>query len=259
MQSARVVFVGVMIGLLAGTAGAQGAGWWGRLYTAREVSLHELLGKPGAWRQRSVELTVTFESVTEPGKAYHTRFDGSHHLALAVWDGDAALWEEAVYDRPFKRLFVPRDSEAAGRMAEAPRYSRWRVRARVEAVLRGEPWLEVQSVEPLPEALTEGALIRIVKGRMLSGLRRHAAAVVEFRAADAPTLPLRTRVFIMREEARCLEHADRVPEALARAREAADLAPTDAPLQGLVARLQALAGPDPVPVSDDGEESGDGS
>jgi hypothetical protein len=256
MRTARIGLSAALLGLLAGSAGAQATGWWGALYSAREVTLGELLGQPGAWRQRSVEFTLTFESVTEPGQAYHTRFDGSRHLTLAVWDGDAALWEEAIYDRPFKHLFVPRDSEPARRMAEALRYSRWRVRARVEEVLRGEPWLEVSSAELLPEILTEGALIRIVKGRMLCGLRRTAAAAAEFRAADAPTLPTSVRVYVMREEARCLERDQRLPEALARAREAVVLAPADAQSQALLARLQALAGPGPVPVSDDGGGAG---
>src|SRR5262249_17410180 len=112
-----------------------------------------------------------------------------------------------AYESDFPYLFVRRDGADFRLVNGAAIYDRFAVTAVVRDVIKGKPWIEVTSVRKLPEKMSEGSLVHLVKGLTLRDHRRFEAAAREFEAAGADTLPLNVRLLGMREGAFALLYA----------------------------------------------------
>lgn len=182
-------------------------GWWDDVFTERSVTLAKVLASPDAYRDVPISFTVQFHQVSKTGPSFFTRFDPDSWLGFSAWAEDAALWEKKAYETDFPYLFVRRDGPDLRTVNAAAIYDRFTLAAVVRDVIKGKPWIEVTSVRRLPEKMSEGSLVHLVKGLTLRDHRRFEAAAREFGAADCETLPLQVRLLGMREEAFALLHA----------------------------------------------------
>ncbi|HMS15370.1 MAG TPA: hypothetical protein PKA37_00930 [Planctomycetota bacterium] len=226
MPSRRLI--AVLIALLPSAVSAQGGGWWDDLFAAKRLTLSELVKDPVTYRGSEVILTVQIKGKEKIEETFLTSIQDAKHLRLSVWSEDAALWDKDVHDRPFTRIFAVRSSAAAERLKQAPLYSRFRISGRVIEVIKGEPWIEVATADPIPLQIDEPTLIHLVKARTLKNINRLTAAAVEFRSADHEGLPLAVRTMTMREEAECFHRIGKSDYALGRLRDALKLLPDEA-------------------------------
>jgi hypothetical protein len=187
-------------------------GWWDDAFTEKEVALSKVLASPEAWRDVPVSFVVQFHQIGKAGTSFYTRFESDTWLNFSGWADDCALWEKRAFESDFPHLFVRRDAADCRVVSSASVYDRLAVSGIVRDVIKGRPWIEVTSVRPLLEKMTEASLVRLVKGLTLRDHRRFDAAAREFEAADADTLPVSVRIFGMREHAYALLNA-RKPKA----------------------------------------------
>jgi hypothetical protein len=182
-------------------------GWWDDVFTERTVTLTKVLASPDAYRDLPINFTVQFHQIAKTGPSFFTRFEPDSWLGFSAWSEDAPLWEKKAYENDFPHLFVRRDGADFRTVNGAAIYDRFSVSGVVRDVIKGKPWIEVTSVRRLPEKMSEGSLVHLVKGLTLRDHRRFDAAAREFQAADADTLPLQVRLLGMREEAFALLNA----------------------------------------------------
>ncbi|HYC78171.1 MAG TPA: hypothetical protein VEI02_11145 [Planctomycetota bacterium] len=219
---------------------AAASGWWDDVFVDRAATLTDVLAAPESFRGAIFRADVQFRRTVKPPEAYHTKFDGARWLCFAAWPDEASLWDARAFEADHPYFFVRRDAPEAGVLAEAQVYARFTARARIVETLKGRPWIEVLSLEPLPGRLTEACLIRMVKGLRLRDLRKFEAAADEFAAADDAALPGRIRVAALRERAECLRTSGRLRAAVDVLETALRLAPDDAALGALLVETRAV-------------------
>jgi hypothetical protein len=224
-------------------------GWWDDVFTDRETTLGKILAAPEAWRGVPASFVVQFR---QPGRAepsFFTKFDPDQWLSFVVWPDEAALWEKKAYDDDFRHLFVKRTGPEAKVVGSAGIYDRMAVTGVVRDVIKGRPWIEVTSLRRLPEKLTEGSLVHLVKGLMFRDHRRFDAAAREFEAADGEGLPLQVRLVGMREHAFALLNAKEPEAAEERLLAALALDPENSETAVALADLRERARRMPKPAS----------
>ncbi|MAG58546.1 MAG: hypothetical protein CMJ83_19835 [Planctomycetes bacterium] len=226
----------LMVLVLASVVGAQSpdstkdkrsGGWWDDLLEDRTLPLAKILAHPAALRGQTVRFVFQFHGPTQCANPYHTKFETDWYQNLSGWTNEAPLWSKDVYRKPFRNLFVKRGTEAERDLATAKEYARFVAVGEVTEIIRGEPWIEITGVEPLPTRLNEPALVHLVKGFMLKKLRRWDAAASAFRAADDASIPERVRAMAIREEAMALSEAGKTSLALSRIETALRVSPKD--------------------------------
>jgi hypothetical protein len=167
----------------------------------RSVQLSKVLGSPEAWRDVPASFVIQFRSLGKSGPSFFTRFEPDQWLSFVAWPDEAPLWDKKAYDTDVPHLFVRRGSTEAKTIGSAGIYDRFVVSGIVRDVIKGKPWIEITALKKLPEKITEGSLVHLVKGLTLRDHRRYDGAAKEFEAVDADTLPLQVRLVGMREHA----------------------------------------------------------
>jgi hypothetical protein len=230
-------------------APAHSGGWWDDVFMERSTRLGAILAEPEAWRGVPATFVVQFREPAKADRAFFTKFEPDQWIAFAAWADEAPLWVKKDYDEDFRHLFVRRHGPEAKAIAMAARYDRFVVSGVVREVLKGRPWIEVTSLRRLPEKITEGSLVRLVKGLMLRDHRRFEAAAREFAAADGDTLPLAVRLVGMREHAVALLNAKDTVAAEERMLAALALDPANPETAEALAMLRERAKQMPRPAS----------
>jgi hypothetical protein len=182
-------------------------GWWDDVFSERSVTLGVVLASPEVWRDVPVSFVFQFRQPAKAGPSFFTKFEPDQWLNFVAWPDEAPLWEKKAFDSDFPHLFIRRDSPDAKVVGAAAIYDRFLASAVVRDVIKGKPWIEVTAVRKLPEKISEGSLVHLVKGLTLRDHRRFEAAAREFEAADGDTLPVSVRLVGMREHALALLNA----------------------------------------------------
>jgi len=173
-----------------------------------DVALGELRANPMRFLGRRVRFVLQLDETAEAWNPYFSRFGPADWIAIQGWSDEAFTWEADVFESPAKRLFVRRSSRLVALVRRTPRYGRFRVTARVREVFADEPWLEVESLEPLREAVGEGTILHV--GRALALIERgeRELALSQLGRAKAAPLPPHARAEIERLEEECRRSGD---------------------------------------------------
>ncbi len=215
------------------------------------MELSRVLAQPDRFRDTPLSFVIQFRQLGRHEQAFFTKFDPENWQSLVAWPDDSPLWEKKAYESDFRQLFVKRGSPEARAFAQATPYKRFRISGTITHVLKGQPWIEVTSVEDVPGQVTEASLVHLVKGLLLRDLRRFESAAREFQAADAETLPKQVRLLCIREEALAILEAGRPAAAEKRLLAAFAIAPEDPTSSVALAHIRAAAArsPEDVPVA----------
>lgn len=187
-----------------------------------------------AWREiesdasrllgRRVRFVVQLQGAVERWNAYRSRFGPRTHSAFQGWADEQFLWLRDEFDAPRVRVFARAGSSEAGRLAAAPKYTRFEIEGTVRELFLAEPWIEIEHVELLLEHVTDGDLIHASRAIELIERDAWTLALAELDQAAAGNLPVHLSREIERLRAGCRAAAtpplERAPRALP-AREAA--------------------------------------
>ena len=255
----RPLLASIFVALLAVEAAAQAptsrpvarpstAGWWDDAFEEPRVALAEALRFPQRFRGRTIRVDVQFSRNTVAGDAFHTKFRSDSWMNFAAWADEARLWLPAEARSEHAFFFIRRASADAAAVRDAPRYSRFTLRIRVDDAIKGVPWVEVMSATPLVGRMNEASLMRLDRAVKLREARRYRAAAEEFLIADDPSLPVRARVAVQTQRVDCLESAGDRRGAFEAISAARLVAPDDVGVASTYARLRAAlrSGADPV-------------
>jgi hypothetical protein len=153
------------------------------------VALSKLAIDAPLWLGRRVRFVVQLKGERAAWNPYLTRFGAADWASFEGWPDELFLWEKAAFDAPFTRLFVDRASDLVEVLRGAETYRRFHVVAAVREVFLGDPWLEVQELEPLVEFVSEGTLIAVGRAEELAERGEIALALDQLERAKAAPLP----------------------------------------------------------------------
>ena len=168
-----------------------------------EVEMDELLARPTTFVGQVRRLPATFARWSEGWNPFLTRFGPDDYRAFETWSDAQFLWEGDSARKPALRLFVRRASAMEWALEEVEPHTRFEFTVAVREVFAGEPWCEVLTVRPLPEALNEGALVHAERAYKAMELRQWRRAEAELERALAAPLPQKVRAELERLRAIC--------------------------------------------------------
>lgn len=215
--------------------------WWSDVLDHETVPLAKILENPAGFRGLEVAFVMQFHRLGTIDNPFYTPFEKESYVNFSCWGDEMPLWDKDVYKNDFPYLFVERNTELSQMITKARLYDRMVVVARIEAIFRGKPWIEVVSIEPLEESMTEPALVHLVKAFTLKRVRRWDAAAAEFQLSCAPGLPDPIKVMSLREQGLCLAAADRCEDAVEPLQKALLLSPKDPELARLCKQVKERA------------------
>jgi hypothetical protein len=151
------------------------------------VDLAELRAQPAAWIGQRISCVAQLAPLSGSFESLETGFDALHWRRFAFWSEGQRPWRAADFGDPAPYLFAPVGSTPALQLEAAGDYSAVRLIGSVEAVCLGEPWVRIEALEVLPQAIGAGAVLHASRAFDLleQGQRRLALAELE-RALAAP-------------------------------------------------------------------------
>jgi len=173
------------------------------LGTPASVPLETLLAEPTAWLGRSVRFSFQFHSAPASWNPYLTRFGTRDYVAAIAWCDDQLLWDADEFDNPRALLFARRGSEAGTILSDAAVYGRYEAFGRVVQVFLDNPWIEIASLERLPEEIGEGAILHATRALRSMERGEWKLALQDIGRAEASNLPPRAREALARMRERC--------------------------------------------------------
>lgn len=152
---------------------------------------------------RRVRFVVQLQGTVERWHAYRSRFGPRTHTAIQGWADEQFLWLRDEFDAPRVRVFARAGSPEAGRLAAAPKYTRFAVEGTVRELFLAEPWIEIDHVELLLEHVTDGDLIHASRGIELIERDAWRYALAELDQVAGGNLPQHAEREIERLRAGC--------------------------------------------------------
>ncbi len=191
----------------AGAAGDESGGEAVDPYApAREATpttLGDLRKDPAAWLGMRVRFTVQFHSRLEDWNPLLTRFGSTDWVAFSAWADEDFTWEAFVFDNPMERLFARRGGAADELLGDALSYERFEVVAIVREVFLGDPWIEVESLQPLFELVNEGTILHVGRAYGFAREEQWDLAIDQFERAKSAPIPTAARAELDRKIAEC--------------------------------------------------------
>ena len=167
------------------------------------VGLSELRAHPTLWLGREARFVLQFDAPRKDRDAPFGGMDSSTHWAFRAWGDEQPLWDAEEFADPGTRLFVRLGSPAEMRLRVARRFERFEAHGRVRQVLAGEPWIEIDTVHRLSEAVGEGSLIHATRALRLVEEGHWFLAADQFDRSLAARLPQPARVELERLRDEC--------------------------------------------------------
>jgi len=175
---------------------------------ARATTLVELGANPGKWLGEPVEFTLQVRELSEHWNPYLSRFEPVRWLGLSAWADEVFTWDTASYDAPATRLFARRGGELEAVLRAARPFQRFHATALVREHFLSEPWLELTSLERLPEEVGEGTILHVTRARELVFEGAFDLALDQYERARAAPLPPHALAAILEEELATREARD---------------------------------------------------
>lgn len=168
-----------------------------------DATLETLHEEPADWLGRRVRFVLQHHSTPAGWDPGLTRFGSVEYLALLAWTDRQLPWLAEEHQDPHALMFVRRGSALEGTVSEARTYQRFEAVGRVAQVFLGRPWIELESLERLPEEVGEGAVLHA--SRALGSMRTGSwkLALEDLRRASASNLPRHAREELQRLTERC--------------------------------------------------------
>ncbi len=168
-----------------------------------DTSVVALLGRPVAHTQTGVRFRATFCGVTDIYDRESSWFRPERHIAIAVWDERAKLWDPEVRADVLTTLYVDRDQVSQDSIEAMRRYQIVDITGRVRDVINGLPMIEVVSIAPVvdakertPGAFTAQAIWQVEQAVQLSADGAYDLAEDRFAAGLAADLTAAARADI---------------------------------------------------------------
>jgi hypothetical protein len=173
------------------------------LATPASVPLETLLDEPAAWLGRTVRFAFQFHSAPESWNPYMTRFGTRDYVGAIAWCDEQLLWDQDEFENPRALLFARRGTEVGAVLADGSVYGRYEAVGRVAQVFLAHPWIEVTSLERLPEEIGQGAILHATRALRSMDRGDWSLALEDITRAEASNLPPRAREALGRLRARC--------------------------------------------------------
>lgn len=157
---------------------------------AKAMTITKLRAAADSYRHVPCEFDMVFHGFSQHYNPYFTRFVPERFVNFSAWGVEQAIWERDQFNDDFPYLFVAKASPMLPKFMEMKRFDRVRFVGVVRDTFRGEPWIEVISITPIPGKITEKALIHRVRGDQATARTHHRIAAREYRAVlEHPGLP----------------------------------------------------------------------
>lgn len=182
---------GLAVGALPAQVETQGFG------IPKDTTLQTIRDIPDAFKNVWVRFTGQFFSVGPIHNPFFTRFTRADYVNFAVWAHDQKIWEKEEFDNPCSTLFC---SKASGDLLttvyDLQMYERVRVTGIVRNTFKGEPWIEVNRVEPIAGRITTASLTHLGRARRMIQNHRWQQATVELNLASSQSLTEHARGWV---------------------------------------------------------------
>lgn len=157
--------------------------------TPVDVSFGELQRDASGWLGARVRFTFQFQDSPSVWNPYLTRFGTNDYVGAVGWGDDQLLWRAEDFEAPCVLVFARRGSPAAALLDSARTYSRFEVVGRVSQVFLGLPWIEVETVERLPQETGEGAVLHASRAVRAMEAGDWGRALEDLARAEVSNLP----------------------------------------------------------------------
>jgi hypothetical protein len=176
---------------------------------AAATTLDLVRATPGRFLGQRLRFVLQLQGQQESWNPYATRFGAGDWAALAAWPDERFTWDAEVHRDPATHLFVRRGSALASLVAAAEPYERFEAVGVVRALFLDQPWIELETLAPLPGRVGEGTILTVsrAKERMAEGSHELALELLE-RAQSAP-LPEHASAEIRRLAEECRRALER--------------------------------------------------
>ncbi len=157
---------------------------------AKAMTITKLRAAAESYRHVPCEFDMVFHGFSQHYNPYFTRFVPERFVNFSAWGAEQSIWEREQFNDDFPYLFVAKSNPVLPKFMEMKRFDRVRFVGIIRDTFRGEPWIEVVSITPMPGKITEKALIHRVRGDQATARTHHRIAAREYRAViEHPGLP----------------------------------------------------------------------
>lgn len=172
------------------------------------VALGEVRAHPSRHLGERVRFVLQLQTCAQDWSPCLSRFGPEEWIAAQGWPDEAFVWEERVFADPAARLFARRGTPLARRLLATRPYERVALVGVVREVFGDEPWVELESLEPLFEEVGEGTVVAVGRALELLDAGQLELARSQLERAQSAPLPAHARA----EIERLLDECDRARE-----------------------------------------------
>lgn len=130
-----------------------------------DVELTKVLETPSLFKNSTIRFEAKFAQIGNLSRVFHTKYDLSEYLNLAVWPDEVKLWQKDGLKVFSPLVFVKKSSNNATVIGKLKKYQRVQITGLVTNDYQNQPWIEVLAIKVLDkEALSEEALYHIRLG-----------------------------------------------------------------------------------------------
>jgi hypothetical protein len=147
------------------------------------------LGADPTWLGRRLCFTLQRGALVEDWNPFLSRFGPARWLCFEAWPDESFTFDAEVFAHPARRLFVRRGSEAERLLRAARTYERFEAVAVVRELFLDEPWIEVETLFPLPGFVGEGTILHAARAAELEAEGQYELAIEQLQRAQAGPLP----------------------------------------------------------------------
>lgn len=173
------------------------------------VALGELRAHPSRHLGERVRFVLQFQACAQDWSPCLSRFGPEEWIAAQGWPDEAFVWEERVFADPAARLFARRGTPLARRLLATRPYERVALVGVVREVFGDEPWVELESLEPLVEEVGEGTVVAVGRALELLDAGQFELARSQLERAQSAPLPAHARAEIERLLGECDDARER--------------------------------------------------
>jgi hypothetical protein len=167
------------------------------------ASLVDVRRDESPWLGKRVRFALQFRETVPDWNPCLSRFGPAHWAAFAAWPDEAFLWHEKVFEDSCATLFVRRGSALEERLAAAVPFDRLQAVGVVREAFLGEPWIEIEGLEPLEGSVAEGTILHVSRAREFVLEGQWELALQQFERAKAAPLPAHALAEIDRQVEEC--------------------------------------------------------
>jgi tetratricopeptide (TPR) repeat protein len=167
----------------------------------QEVSLATMRANPRAFSEKQVCFDAFFAGLGRIYQPFQTPFVSDQFLNFHVWERETHLWDNKDRKNAYLFCYVPRDlDKQASDVMGAKMYDAIRIYGRIVVVYAGQPWFEIEDIEPSDvKSFSDLALKHILVGMKSLKTEDFPMARESFDEARREGLPAMAQAFVQRQ------------------------------------------------------------